>query len=510
MKRAVSVLEVLTPSVWAELEAMAPIEAHLGERLGPRRRVALPSFQEEIAPILARRGSPVLRRWARREQAPVETDRSEIEARIAALPADIRKVLFAAQRHALDDVVIGRRVWDPVSQAQAVDVLHGSGLIEALPDDAPPRAGRYHLHPHLPPPPPIAYDFAEAAMPLTDDLSPVGPGPVGLLHDLASLAAALAHHAPRRTHAGTLDRSTGRKLGRRLGSASLASTGDFEREVRWSRALRALELLGVVTTDPFTRQLGLDPKLETILEGDTRQALSGIVERLVDRDLHAVLPAVAAALAAAEDGSIDEMIFLEELADQHRDVLFAPWHRDGQSVYPLVAGEAVRLCDAESFANVEAPMVLEVLATLAQLGIIRRAPGVFAATPDGRLWAAGEAPSPPPVWITSDLEIVVPPNAVTPWERFQLERLGRCLSRDVVDRYRLDRAGLVEWLSTHELDEAEALLRRRCSAVPATVLDTLQAWGKAAMRVVLVRGVIVTDEPGSTEPTESSEAGFGG
>ena len=501
MSRAVSVLEVLSPSVWAELEAMAPIESHLGESLGPLRRVALPSFEAEIAPLLARGGAPVLMRWARRDRAAIPSDSSELDARISALPADIRAVLFAAQRHAVHDVIIGRRVWDPESQAGAVDALHGSGLVEALPDDAPARAGRYHLHPLLPPPPDIPYDFAEAVMPLTDDLPAIGPGPVALLHDLASLAAALAHHKPRRTLAGTLDKSTGRKLGKRLGSASLASSGDFSGEVRWSRALNALELLGVVTTDPFTRQLGLDPMLEVTLEGSARDALGGIIDRLVDRELHAVLPAIAAALTAAGAGAVDDMIFLEELAEQHRDVLFAPWYRHGQAVYPLVDGEAVRLFDAESFERVEARMVIEALNTLGRLGLIRRAPGVFAATPDGLLWAAGIAPDAPPVWITSDLEIVVPPNAVTPWERFQLERLGRCLARDVVDRYRLDRPGLVEWLSTHELDEAVALLRRRCPSVPETVLDTLEAWGHAAMRVVLVRGVLLDDETGEPDPS---------
>jgi len=503
LTRAVSILEVLRPSVWDELAAMAPIESHLGESLGPLRRVALPSFEKEIAPLLARGGAPVLMRWARRQRPILATDRSEIEARIAGLTHEVRSVLFAAQRHALGDVIIGRRVWDPESQARAVDALHSSGLIEALPSDAQPRFGRYHLHPLLPPPPAFPYDFGEAVMPLTDDLPPVGPGPVALLHDLASLAAALAHHKPRRTHAGTLDKATGRKLGKRLGSASLASSGNFAREARWSRALNALELLGVVTTESFTRQLGLDPLLEVTLEGSARDALGGIVDRLVDRDLHAVLPAVAAALTGAGEGAVDEMIFLEELADQHRDVLFAPWHRDGVAVYPLVSGEAVRVFDADSFEDVEARMVLEVLATLDRLGLIRRAPGVFAATPDGLLWAAGTAPPSPPVWITSDLEIVVPPNAVTPWERFQLERLGRCLARDVVDRYRLDRPGLVEWLSTHELEEAVALLRRRCPAVPATVLDTLEAWGQAAMRVVLVRGVILGDEAIGPDPGEA-------
>ena len=95
--------------------------------------------------------------------------------------------------------------------------------------------------------------------------------------------------------------------------------------------------------------------------------------------------------------------------------------------------------------------------------------------------------------MASDLELVVPPDALTPWERFQIERLGRCLSRDVVDRYRLERAGLEAWLATHDLDEAIDLLRRRSPAVPASVEDALRAWAAGALRVVLVRGVLLEE-----------------
>ena len=67
---------------------------------------------------------------------------------------------------------------------------------------------------------------------------------------------------------------------------------------------------------------------------------------------------------------------------------------------------------------------------------------------------------------------VVPPDAVTPWERFQIERLGR-------------------WLATHELDEALDLLRRRCPAVPPVVEDTLRQWARGATRIVLTTGIVV-------------------
>ena len=123
--------------------------------------------------------------------------------------------------------------------------------------------------------------------------------------------------------------------------------------------------------------------------------------------------------------------------------------------------------------------------------LIRRAPGVFAGTPDGRRWAGLGATQPPPVWVTSDLELMVPPDAVTPWERFQLERLGVCLSRDVVDRYRLQRPALKRWLATHDIDEAIELLGRRAPGLPTGVVHTLESWARSETRICLVRGVLL-------------------
>ena len=85
----------------------------------------------------------------------------------------------------------------------------------------------------------------------------------------------------------------------------------------------------------------------------------------------------------------------------------------------------------------------------------------------------------------------MPPGALTPWERFQLERLGRCLSRDVVDRYVLEQKGLRTWLIWHEPEEIFALLSRRCPGIPQNVVETLQGWIDVAMRMVLTRGVLV-------------------
>src|SRR5690606_11210162 len=205
------------------------------------------------------------------------------------------------------------------------------------------------------------------------------------------------------------------------------------------------------------------------------------------------LPAVRAALRQAGDGAVDELVFLELLGEQHRDVLLGSWHRDGQRVYPLVGDGAARAYDDEGWEQVEVGMIKATLSRLVRLGLLRRAPGVFAATVDGHQWAGVRVQPMPPVWVTGDLELVVPPGALTPYERFQVERLGRCLSRDVVDRYRLDRRGLTAWLATHELHEALALLDRRAPALPRSAVDALTAWARDASRLVLTRGVVTDD-----------------
>lgn len=488
-----SVLEVAEPSLWAELEARVALEPHLGEHLDATRRVVLRTFETEALPRLQQAGVFVLVRYARRDAVEARRVRDDLAQRVAALPFDARRVLHAAQRHALDAVVIGSHAWDPVNDAPSVRALYGAGLLEPISEGPTPHAGRYHLHPDLPPPPEVPYDFEEAVMPETDDLAAPGPSPLALLHDLAGLAAALDHVAPRRTHQGAVARADARRLGRRLGSDDLANDGDLEGHPRWARALRALEALGAVSMDPIDRTLHLDHGLEPTLAGTDQDALDRLVHKLVERDLHVVLPALRTALHQAGNDAIDEVLFLEILREQQRDVLFTPWRRDGTEIYPAIGEEPLRPFDEEGFDTVEAPMIRDVLARVARLGLIRRAPGVFAATEPGRRWAGVDPGPQPPIWVSSDLEVVVPPDAITPWERFQLERLGRCVGRDVVDRYRLDRKGVQAWLSTHALDEALDLLRRRGPAVPATVVDTLTAWARSAERVVLVRGVLLED-----------------
>lgn len=485
--RAVSLLTVSDPVVWEELAAEGAADA-----LGPARDPLTREVADERA-LLQAVGTRLLIRYARRDAAEMASTRSDLSHRVEALPSAAKRVLFAAQRHALDGLVVGRQVWDPLHDAPSVRALHGAGLIESLNDPGEPFTGRYRLNPDLPDPPPVPYDFAEAAMGLTDDLSEPTVGVVGLLHDMASLAAALERVRTRRTLKGEISKADARKLGKRLGDGELEKTGNFAGQERWARALRGLEALGVVTTDPLQRDLHLDTGLESTLAGEVEDACDRLVHRLVDRDLHSVLPAIRAALKVAGDGAVDELVFLELLAEQHRDVLIGSWNRQGIEVYPLLGEQVARRYDDEGWEVVETGMIKATLNRLVRLGLLRRAPGVFAATVDGRQWASG-APQPmPPVWVTGDLELVVPPGSVTPWERFQLERLGRCLARDVVDRYRLEHRGLITWLSTHELDDALELLRRRCPGVPASAIDTLTAWAASAERIVLTRGVLVED-----------------
>lgn len=478
-------LEVERAELWTQLEAAAEVTAHVVEILSPTRRRVGPKLLAETGEALRRAGFPVLVRTPPRPLDPDGSLHAEAEARIAALAPPARRLLVRAQRHALDGRFLGSRVWDPLFDGAHVRSLLGSELIEAEPGDVEPLEGPYRLSPWLPPPPPVGYAFDEAAMERVDDLSEPGASMIDLLHDLASLVAALSHHRPRRTLAGSLDKSTSRKLGQRLGEASMARDGDFEAHARWVRALRVMELLGGVSIDPMTREIGLEPGLEDVLQGSDAEAMDRLVHRLVAPDLQPALPAIRAALAAAGDGAVDSMIFFEELAQQHRDVLHAPWHRDGAEVYPAGGDMTPIPFDDEGFERIETRQIEALLARLDRLGLVVRADGVFAATADGRIWATGEVPQRPPVWVSSDLGLTVPPRSVTPWERYQLEQLARCTRRDVVDTYALDRKGLERWLASHAVEEALELLARRCPGLPSTVAATLTDWARSAERVVL-------------------------
>ncbi len=491
--RSVSVLQVAEPRLWDELCAMVDLAPLLGPELSPTQRVVAPGV-DELLPSLKNRGLPVLERMATRDVAQVQASQADLRAQVDALPPHVRKVLHSAQQHALDGLVLGMHAWDPSEDAGAVRHLHGAGLIRQQTPGAEPYAGLYSLHEDLPPPPEVAYDFDEAVMEVTDDLSQPENSTVSLLHDLAALAAALHQVSPRRTHAGTLNKGDARKLGRSLGATELTRDGNLEGHPRWKQALDALQALGAVSMEPLSRELFLDLGLERTLAGSTAEAVDRFVHRLVERDLHVVLPAIRAALKqAGRDGALDEVIFLDELRLQHRDVFFPPWQRQGLKVYPHLPGEQPRPYDENGWDKMETRMVEAVLRRVARLGLIRRAPGVFAATEDGMIWAQVDDVKAPPVWVTSDLEIIVPPRSVTPWDRFQLERLGRCITRDVVDHYQIQQEALVKWLQTHEVDEAIGILRKRAAGVPLTVVETLTEWARSATRVILVRGVLLTD-----------------
>ena len=473
-------LSVDDPALWEVLS----VEAFLAGDPTDLSRVVT----DESGLLVVLDGRALLR-YARRPPDEVAAARADIAGEVAALRGTYRRVLHAAQRHALDDVVIGLHAWDPIEDAPQVRGLVGAGLIMAMPWEGEPYTGRYRLHPDLPPPSLPPYDFSEAVMPLTDDLGEPEIGPVALLHDMAALAAALHHVEPRRTHAGTLGRVDARKLGRQLGVATIAASGRLEDDRRWSLALRGLEALGAVSLSPITRQLHLDLRLEDTLVGTAAEAIDRLLHRLVDRDQHVLLPAVRAALKAAGGGAVDGLIFAELLSEQHRDILFPAWSREGVRIYPHLEDETPRRYDFEGFETIEQPMVERLLRRIERLGLIRRAPGIFAATEDGQVWSSATDPPRPPVWVSSDLEFMVPPGALTPWERFQLERLGRCLSRDVVDRYILEQKGLRVWLTWHDPEEIFALLSRRCPGVPQIVVDTIGSWTASAMRIVLTRGV---------------------
>ena len=446
--KVVNVLSVRSAAVWEELGEL-PFE----EELDPLTRVVGRGIDAHLE-RLAHQGSPVLERIARR---PVD---AAVQQAVPRLPSEAQDLLVAAQRHAIDDLLMGH-AWIRPDEWPQLRLLMSAGLMEERPDG-------WRLAADLEDPPPVTYDFAEAWMDPTDDLSTPTGSPVALLHDLASLASVLEDVPVRKTLKGVLSKTDARRIEKRLGPWG----------PRWDGALRALEALGVVATDPITREVYLDVGLEETLAGSTSDALDRLVHRLIERDLHPALPAIRAALAGP---AVDRMIFFELLEEQHRTVLFR--------AYPTLEGEEPRPLDAEAFERIELRLLKKVIRRLETLGLVRRGEGIFAPTADGSVWAGTERPL-TPIWVSSDLSVTVPPEGVTPWERFQLERLGRCVSRDVADRYVLTREGLTRWLRHHEVDDALALLTRRCPGVPPSVVDTLTVWAEAATRVVLTRGVL--------------------
>lgn len=170
-------------------------------------------------------------------------------------------------------------------------------------------------------------------------------------------------------------------------------------------------------------------------------------------------------------------------------MLHPSWLRAGVRVYPYLPEETPQRFDDDGWDTVEVPEVQRLLRLLTRVGLIRRGGGVFAATDDGRHWAESHDGPHPPIWVGSDLEVIIPPNALTPWERFLIERLGQCVARDVTDRIRLERERFLDWLSVHDAAEALELLERKAPGLPRNVVETLRTWERTAMQVVLTRGV---------------------
>lgn len=452
------VLEVADPSVWEEIEAVLDLPPLVSRELGPCQRLLRPGAERVVEPALRARGLPILRRRPRpppeRAPRPVPT-----------LGPEALALLHRCQRRAPRGVVFGARAWHPVDDRAALEELVRAGALEPLDPGVPSPLGAFRLREDLPPPPEPPWELGEALFDAPDDLAPPPMGLGAALSDAAALAAALRHTAPRRTHQGHLDKASCRRLGRRLPDPGVARTGDLAAgDPRWRRALDLLEGLGLVSVEPLQRTLTVDEgALERAFAGAPADVLDRTLRRLCPPELRAVLPPLRAALAQAGDAAVDDVLLVELLSEQQ-----------GGAWTP----------DAARFVEEEGPLVHEALRLLHQLGLVRRAPGAFAATEDGRLWA-GAPPSRPPVWAGSDLELVIPPQAVGPLDRYALELLAAPLGRDVVDRLRLDRRGLALWLEGHDVDEALALLRRLTPGVPPTLEETVRAWADWITRIVL-------------------------
>ncbi len=502
MSIVTSVLEVASPAIWAELEAITPLAEHVEGALSPTHRVVRRSFVRKALPVLRERGVSVLVRFA---TAP-ETDEAsgvDLGPTLAALPDPARAILHRAQRRANDGTVLGGTVWDPVGEAQWVDALCAAGLLEPLPTEAPPRLGPYRLAPDLPAPPPVAYDFTEAVFDAPDDLEPAAPSPDDLLGAIAALAAGLSDVVVTRTLAGPLAKAPLRRLAKRLALGEAARTGRLQDAgPRWTRAWALAEGVGLFETDTVTRAVTIEPQLDGFLAGEAAARLDRLLARVLEPDMRPLLPPIRAALKAAGTEAIDDVVWLELLAEQHRDILFSPWGQVGRPCYPAGPGEVGIPYDEDRFIQLEGRLAEEVLGVLAKVGLVRRAPGVFAATPDGLAWAGAPPPPRSPVWVTSDLEVVVPPGALSPADRLDLERLARCTSRDVVERYRLDKSTLASWLRAGSLEGALDLLARHTPAVPVTVTETLTSWSRSVERVVLTHGVLLDALPGDKSPME--------
>lgn len=477
---------VADPAIWDELSALLPLHTAVVAEIGPTERVVDAAIEPKLRVALESAGRALLRR--RPDPGPTPPGHAALppkaHAALQALSEAERSLLHRVQRRAHEGFVSGASAWDPHAEARPLAALTQAGLIVPLSGQADP-AGPWQLHPQLPPPPPVAYDFDDARMDPPEDLPPSYDSP-SLDADIAAMAAALRRHPLRVTHALTPEVAGMKALGRRLADPALARSGRPEQgDPRWRRALDALRLLKVLAVEEISRELSPNAALPGVLALPPAERLDLLVRRALDPALHPLLPPIREALRQANGQAIDAVIFQDLLAQQHRDLLFSPWGQVGIRTYPRVVDDPIVPYTRDSFDDIEGAAIARALHALGRVGMLRLAPGVFAASGEGRQWA-GLNPGPrPPIHVTPDLEIVVPPGALSARERYLLEQLAHPLSRDVVDRFALRRADLVRWLEHHTLDEALALLSERAAhGLPSAVAHALRGWAETAERVL--------------------------
>jgi hypothetical protein len=479
-------LRVADPSVWATLEALAPVAEHSIAELDPCLRRVGTRLKGPLERALKARGEPLRVRVLAPEE-PSETEAAPARRAVDDLPPKLLTVLTRAQRLAEEGVFLGTRAWDPHSEARAVEALVNVGLITALDDESLPRWGRYRLAPGLPEPAPVPYNFEDAVMPPTDDLARRGPSLFALEQDLAVFLAGLAASGVRRTVDGYPDAHGARRLGRRLLDPELARWGRLElASPRWQMAERVVEALGLWECDPLSRALLPAQRVQRLLSQGPAARFDGLARRVVEHDARPLIPALRAALRAAGEQAIDEVVLRALLAEQHRDLLFAPWGQVGDRFYPCPPEATPTLYDDEGFDEVEGPLLSRAIDALARLGLVTRAPGVFAATAEGRVWAGLDPTGPTPrLSLSGDLELIVPPGALPPWERFVVELATSPVSRDVVDRLRLGRVELERALGYVPLTTLLSVLESRVGhSLPASVVRALQLWARPWERIV--------------------------
>ncbi|MEY3211105.1 MAG: hypothetical protein RIT28_1586 [Pseudomonadota bacterium] len=472
--------------MWASLEALAPVRAHTLAELDPCLRHVGVRLKGPLERALKARGES-LRVRALAPEEPTETEAAPARRALDDLPPKLLAVLTRALRLAEEGVFLGTRAWDPHGEARAVDTLVNVGLITALDDERLPRWGRYRLAPGLPEPAPVAYAFEDAVMPPPPDLAQRGPSLLALEQDVAVFLAGVAAAGLRRTVDGHPDVAGARRLGRRLMDPNLSRDGRLTHaSPRWQLAARVVEALGLWECDPLSRALLPAQRVQRLLSQGPSARFDGLARRVVEQDARPLIPALRAALRAAGDEAIDEVVLRALLAEQHRDLLFAPWGQVGARFYPCPPEATPILYDDDGFDEVEGPLLSRAIDALARLGLVTRAPGVFAATAEGRVWAGLDPTGPTPrLLLSADLELVVPPGALPPWERLLIELATSPVSRDVVDRLRLGRAELERALGFVPLTTLLAVLESRVGhRLPPSVVEALQLWARPWERIV--------------------------